>query len=93
MCLFLSLNKCFWRTKSAFTLTQSQLLSVHLYPLLVGFGWSCLVLVGLVWFGLVLVGLVWFVLVLFLFLSDPGVPGPIYGSSCLSLSIPLCKLN
>ena len=27
------------------------------------------------------------------FLSDPGVPGPIYGSASLSLTIPLCKLN
>ena len=27
------------------------------------------------------------------FLSDPGVPGPIYGSSCLKLSIPFANLT
>ena len=27
------------------------------------------------------------------FLSDPGVPGPIYGSSCLSLTIPCWDLT
>ena len=29
----------------------------------------------------------------YLFLSDPGVPGPIYGSSCLKLSIPFANLT
>ena len=52
ICLFLSLNKCFWITKSAFTLTQSQLLSVLFVS---SFGWFWLVLVGPGWFWLVLV--------------------------------------
>ena len=28
-----------------------------------------------------------------IFLSDPGVPGPIFGSSCLSLRIPCADLT